>query len=531
MPHWYHRQYADKIAPSASTLKNFEQMEPMKSLTNYFSFTPVGTLFLTALSCLPAATRSAAAPATNAASQVTLNQKDDGYRGIWYMNQPTKDKYAYKYSGGLGTYCDYHAPFAVYAAEVDKTFFCYGGAPVESNRRLLHMVSFFDHQTGTVPRPTLLLDKQTSDAHDNPVISLDGNGYVWIFSTAHGAGRPAYIHRSKKPYDIDEFDLIEATRRDGAGTAPIDNFSYFQVFHNREHGYQAIFTRYGFPAARTACFMTSPDGVHWSEWQRLAAIEQGHYQIGAAANGKVATMLNMHPAGKGLNWRTNLYYLESANNGATWTTVDGTPVSLPLTEPVNSALVRDYRAEELLVYIKDLQLDAKGRPVLVYSTSRGYQPGPENGERELMLARWIGDKWKFHTVTTSDHNYDSASLSFEADGTWRIISPTLPGPQPFGTGGEMALWMSSDQGATWQLEKQLTAASERNHTYARRPVNAHPDFFAIWADGNARKPSQSNIYFCDAEGKVYMLPRQMNATTAKPIPVAAAAASAPAGGE
>ena len=45
---------------------------------------------------------------------LTLNRKDDGYRGIWYMNQPSGDEYVYKYSGGLGTYCAKHKPFAVY---------------------------------------------------------------------------------------------------------------------------------------------------------------------------------------------------------------------------------------------------------------------------------------------------------------------------------------------------------------------------------------------------------------------------------
>jgi len=120
----------------------------------------------------------------------TLNQKDNGYRGIWYMNQPSNDEYVFKYSGGLGTYCAKHQPFAVYAEKVNKTFFCWGGATRENSRQLMHMVSFYDHSTGTVPRPTVLLDKQTGDAHDNPVISLDEEGTIWIFSTSHGTGRP-----------------------------------------------------------------------------------------------------------------------------------------------------------------------------------------------------------------------------------------------------------------------------------------------------------------------------------------------------
>ena len=39
---------------------------------------------------------------------------DDGYRGIWYFNQPTQDEYRYKYSGGFATYPQQHAPIAIY---------------------------------------------------------------------------------------------------------------------------------------------------------------------------------------------------------------------------------------------------------------------------------------------------------------------------------------------------------------------------------------------------------------------------------
>ena len=38
-----------------------------------------------------------------------------------------------------------------------------------------------------------------------------------------------------------------------------------------------------------------------------------------------------------------------------------------------------------------------------------------------------------------------------------VIAPTLPGPQPFGGGGEMCLWTSRDQGKSWALTTQITA--------------------------------------------------------------------------
>src|SRR5512135_765297 len=93
--------------------------------------------------------------------------KDDGYRGIWYFNQATKHEYKFRYSGGMATYPQQHIPIAIYSPQANKTFFCYGGTTArdgKSKQELLHMVSYFDHATGKVPRPTILLNKQTSDA-------------------------------------------------------------------------------------------------------------------------------------------------------------------------------------------------------------------------------------------------------------------------------------------------------------------------------------------------------------------------------
>lgn len=442
-------------------------------------------------------------------STITLNARDDGYRGIWYMNQPSHDEYVYKYSGGLGTYCAKHKPFAVYCDEAGKTFFCYGGTTKESNRALLHMVSYYDHRTGKVPRPTILLDKKTGDAHDNPVISVDESGYIWIFSTSHGTGRPSYVHKSSKPYDISEFVLIDVTKKENGREVPMTNFSYMQAWNIPGKGFICFFTRYNYPAARTICCMTGPDGVGWSEWIRLAAIDEGHYQVSAANSSRAGTAFNFHPAGKGLNWRTNLYYIETTDFGGTWRTAGGKNVNVPVMDEKTPALVHDYRAEGLNVYLKDIRYDRRGMPVILYVTSRGYESGPKNDPRTWTTARWTGEKWEIRQAMLSDNNYDMGSLYIEDDGTWRIIGPTATGPQPYNPGGEVVMWTSGDRGKTWEKTRQLTNNSERNHTYARRPVNAHPDFYALWADGHGRKPSESNLYFCDRDGNVRMLPREM----------------------
>ena len=448
----------------------------------------------------------------------TLNQKAEGYRGIWYYNQKTGDRYVYKYSGGLGTYCAKHKPFAVYCEEVNKAFFCYGGAR-NGDRQLVHMVSYYDHETGKVPRPTILLDKKTSDAHDNPVISVDDEGYVWIFSTAHGTARPSYIHRSKEPYSVDEFEFVPATKDTADGRESMTNFSYMQPWWVPGEGFQCFFTRYGWGADRAICFMSSADGRDWSRWQRLATIDRGHYQVSTATPEKAATAFNYHPKPKGLNWRTNLYYLETTDGGETWQNAAGETLEVPLQEAHNPALVHDFEKDGLKVYMKDIRLDERGRPVILCLTSKGWHPGPQNGPHTWRTARWTGQDWQVRRAMTSDNNYDMGSIYLEDDGTWRIIGPTETGPQPYNPGGEIAVWVSRDQGVLWQKVKQLTQDSERNHTYVRRPVNAHPDFYALWADGHGREPSASYLYFCDKSGTGRQLPRKMDDDFSRPEPV------------
>jgi len=456
---------------------------------------------------------------------VTLNTKADGFNGIWYMNQRTDDEYVYKYSGGLGTYCAKHKPLAIYCASVNKTFFCYGGArrdysewPELSEQgfdredipnALFHSISYFDHETGQVARPTILLDKRTTDAHDNPVIAVDDDGHIWIFSTSHGTGRPSYIHKSTRPFDIDKFELINPTRIEDGKPVPFDNFSYMQIQHVSGQGFVAFLTRYYNPVFRTIGFITSTDGVTWSEWQRLAHIDEGHYQVSAVHESTAGTAFNRHPMELGCNYRTDLYYLQTRDWGKTWETVDGKPIDIPLAEKHNAALVHDYHAEGLNVYMKDMVFDTEGCPILLYITSRGFEPGPENAPRTWRTARWTGSDWEIRTITESDSNYDMGSLFIEKDGTWCLVGPTGDGPQPFNPGGEMAMWESSDEGAIWTKTKALTTNSERNHSYARRPVNAHPDFIALWADGHCRAPSISNLYFCSAKGEVRVLPPEM----------------------
>ncbi len=440
---------------------------------------------------------------------------DDGFRGIWYYNQPSHDEYKFKYSGGFATYPYQHSPIAVYCKDVDKTFFVYGGTTARSandKQELLHMVSYYDHKTGMVLRPRILLNKHTIDAHDNPTLQVDDGGYLWIFSASHGTGRPSYIHRSIKPWSVDEFECVK-----------VSNFSYTQPWYVPGEGFLFLHTRYGggkplgINATRCLFEITSPDGRQWSEPQMISGIEAGDYQVSWRNGKRIATAFDFHPYQLGLNARANIYYLETDDLGRTWHNVRGETVKLPLTQTNNPALVCDTRAEGLLAYLRDLNFDRQGHPVIMFVTSKGYASGPENGPRQWQTLRWTGSEWIRRPFTTSDNNYDHGSLYIEPDGTWRVIAPTELGAQPYNPGGDMVMWTSNDEGQTWKKVKQLTHDTQRNHTFARRPLNAHPGFYAFWADGNGREPSESCLYFTNQRGDhVWRLPARMEDEFAAP---------------
>ncbi|MCY2990515.1 MAG: BNR-4 repeat-containing protein [Planctomycetota bacterium] len=450
--------------------------------------------WLTALACVSLLSSLVAAELQ------PVGVKDDGYRGIWFtLGQ--KSKFGDKYSGGLGTYTANHVPMAIYAPEVRKTFFVYGGAK-QGERYLLDMLAYYDHAQGVVPRPTVVHDKQgVDDPHDNPSLCLDDAGYLWVFVSGRAKSRPGFIYRSRQPYSIDALERVSQRE-----------ITYPQPRWIEGQGFLHLFTKY--TKGRELYWSTSPDGRTWTPDRKFAGMG-GHYQTSHQRGGRVVTAFNMHPEGK-VDKRTNLYFLQTDDLGRTWRNVRGDPVTVPLDDPQNPALVRDYAAEKRLVYIHDLDLDAAGRPVILYLTSASFPPGPEGDPRWWTIAHWTGETWEYAELTRANHNYSTGSLYLE-EGQWRVIGPTEQGPQPLGSGGEVAVWSSRDEGQTWSKQRDVTRDSSWNHNYVRRPINAHPEFYAFWADGNPDQLSPSHLYFTNSSGdSVWQLPYTMPGEFAKP---------------
>jgi len=397
-----------------------------------------------------------------------------------------------------------HRPVAQYAAAVAKTFFVYAGTsgdPVteKGKQPLRIMVSYYDHKTGTVPIPVILLEDLPLGAHGCPVLSMDDDGRLWVFISLLGVDRPGYILRSLRPYHIDAWEKVTEME-----------FRQPQVWHVPGKGFMLLHRRKADDQHQLQ-FSTSSDGLSWSVPQALATFGEAQSCMSGSHKGKVGVAFSVRV--DRTDDFSNLYYMETSDFGKTWQVYPRSAVKLPLQSANNQALAYDL-GNGWKFFLRDLQFDRMGNPIVLYILRhrRRIVTAPES--RIWSTSRWIGREWEHTGTLYSDSDCDAGSMEVDRL-TWYVTIPSRPGPQPNASGGEIVRWRSEDQGRSWYPQR-LTHDSEFNHNWVRRPVNADPRFAWLWADGNPRSPSESRIWFSDEAGNVHVLPSIMNTETAKP---------------
>lgn len=443
-------------------------------------------------------------------------QPAEGFFGVWYRNGPGHQAAPFKYSGGLATYPQQHRPIAIHRADVGRTYFAWGASrsipTLEESMRhgqpghTIDAISYYDHATGTLAPPLHLVTRDWLDPHENPTIAIDDAGHVLMFCPGHGESRESCIVRTARPHDLTSFEMV---RRFG----PSEGFAYPQPWWVAGRGLVLLHTRYEGGERRLAA-TSSPDGVDWSRWDEptwVSRMAAGSYQISWADDaGRVATCFDVHPTDRGdmppLNYRRNIYYLETRDLGRTWRSAEGERFDVPAVDEDNDAQMLSTRERAWNVYLKDLCFDDRGEPIVVYLTCGGPEPGPEHGPHQWWIATRDAAAWTHTKITRSDHAYDHGELFQLVPDDWRLFAPTGVCIDRWGTGGQMHLWQSRDRGQTW-ADLGPKTDDQQSYTYARRPHHAQRDFAWLFSDGRANTPSPSTLHFADSDGHMIMAPR------------------------
>lgn len=437
-------------------------------------------------------------------SAVAQNNKAVGYMGLWYkFGKPYE--YGYKFSGGMATFSSQHNPMAVYSPEVKKTFFVYCGTAGPDTTHVQIMISYFDHRSHKVPRPVIVLDKMgVTDPQDNATISVDHEGFLWVFVSGRARTRPGYIFKSELPWAIDNFKQVFS-----------GEILFPQGWWMNDTTVLMMYTK--LTRGREIYWTAGKDGAPWASSGKLAGMG-GHFQVTNVFGNRLYSVFSVCPNGN-LDTRTNLYLVYTDDLGKTWRTIDDEIIQTPLVQVENKAMIHDYRSEKKLVYIHDLNFDEDGNPVILLLTSNDFRPGPGGEPREWVVISRRNGSWNFNKVCDMPHNYNLGSIYISRE-DWRLIGPSDPGIAKYGTGGEMVLWTSTDKGRSWTKTMNITSGSSYNNSYAKRPLNPDDEFYAFWSDGDAQKRSVSRILFTNRKcNKVWMLPYSMKKDFERPIRV------------
>lgn len=395
--------------------------------------------------------------------------------GIWHASgctrrvSPTANTV---YGGAHATYCAWTRPMAVYAPSQNKTFFAFGNAENSPS------ICSYDHTSHTLADAVVVGTNPDKDAHKNPHILIDDDGYIYVFYRSHCS--PAHLAKSARPYDISQWTPMGVVA---------ESSSYPQPWQLKKGEIIVLYRAGGTHNATESCVRSRDGGKTWSEPQIIASSppKNGFYTASIAEAGEYPRKVHMAWSVTRGDWwqRYHVFYAYSDDGGYTWKKSDGSPHELPITEPTSERIF-ESDVPDRGVWLKDIQLDSKGNPYILFVDGNTL-----TYDCVWRVAVCSNGKWGIHEIATCDHMYDAGSLVFLADDDLRAYLPTTPA-QPYEDGGDVDEWQSTDSGKSWAKTKAVTSGSEYSHNHVKTVFNHQKgDFRVFWCYGDARVPPET----------------------------------------
>ncbi|MGM0906954.1 MAG: BNR-4 repeat-containing protein [Pseudomonadota bacterium] len=367
--------------------------------------------------------------------------------GSWYFLGDYGDGVP-GYSGGVATYSAHHTPIAIHHNGISYYLFSdntEGGLKIKLKRNNENAV-LIDHL-------------RYIDPHRNASLSIDDDGYIYVYISARGNNEPSLTYRSKEPESL-RFEQLEQS-----------TFAYPQPWH--VEGEQVVlFSNYevaeNLAGKLRTLYVNSPECS-----QKL--VEGGHYQVSYYDGNRLFSFYNWTPEGR-VTTRHNLYYIESSDGGCTWQNAGRQALELPLNEDSEHALL--YKTQPENLYPVDAYV-LNGEPAALFIQSEN--ASPRRGPYDLYV--WRNGVKEF--VTQVGHQYNTGFM-YEENGREFIVTPTL-GLKDF-AGGRIGLFERVD--GEWVLADEINDGG--NYNYIRRVYNGGGE--AILTEAASDKESPALLY-------------------------------------
>jgi len=295
------------------------------------------------------------------------------------------------------------------------------------------------------------------DSHNGIVMAVDRAGCLHVSGNMHVT--PLIYFRMERPHDLDS--LVPVHRMVGENESRVT----YPRFIRTPTGELLFFYRDG-ASGRGRQFFNIYD-VDSTSWRRLLPppLLDGGEQMSAYPSGPI-----MGPDGWWhlcWVWRdtpdcsTNhdVCYARSPDL-VNWQTVDGKPLSLPITPTTPGVVVDPVPPKHGLINVgHHVGFDSKARPIVTY------QKYDAAGNSQVFNARWEGGRWVIRQ--TSDWSY-----RWEFSGGGTIIAEIVPGPVELVQEGTLTQRFSHKKygRGVWILDEESLRPVATCHAVSEVPV-------------------------------------------------------------
>lgn len=416
------------------------------------------------------------------AYSVTQFSKRDGFNGFSFrlswadveidIDQNGTNETVSKYSGNLGTYTAKHYPTAV--EHNNNVYFVHsgpvvveglgkygstsgGGRSISSFKRsdgktnaLGIYVSKVNPASNKVTKPTLVHMLYKDDPHQNAVLNVDAQGYIYILIAGSAANSGSFIFRSKYPNNIDDFVDVSPATFDYSQTDPFKNNSskplyrgitypklfwvpdgYFRVIYTMHCKNRTYKTDPCNGKARNALITAElhPNGTNPIQMKNVKVLAnyRGNYVVGNAKGNDIVLAFNIYlnedVHGGSIDDRTNLYYMHSSDGGLSWQNAKNQNIQFPIQSEAGyeQIVARKYFREgepvTRKIFMKDINFTGSGankKPMILYV---GVTHNDTSIDASLTAHHYLaksfydGYNWSQEKISNDvDHSYSSGTL-------------------------------------------------------------------------------------------------------------------------
>ncbi len=361
----------------------------------------------------------------------------------------------------------------------DKVHIVYNGHAIvseEGKTRTTPSVITYDIPSREFSDP-IELTTQKNDHHYAPVIFGDAKDHIHILYGCHKTPGTHLVSKRANQIgtSVEEWSV-------GAEISP--SISY-PTFYSMADGREICYHRFGGHSGEWTYSISADDGQSWTlrpepvtNLDMIAYPEWSSYQTKLpSADGKYLYVVFMdyddnkkniaprmyNPRYKkdvGNGWKYNLYLVKIDIESGEVTSFDGevqpTPIHLDQAKAECQIWDTEWRGAGVP---PDIVLDKNGNPAMLHVLSEG-----STEEHFYHFVRYVDGEWRNTPITASNHQWNSCHIALDDKGIFHAY--LLVGDEQYfhktasmedhGGGSRIEEWISSDDGQTWSMKRDLT---------------------------------------------------------------------------